>query len=228
MRADDDLRRRHAQGHLRLTPRFGAGLWDCELDCGRPSHVFATRWFAWDISGGRSRQIENGDPTASFNSNLASSACEFDPAATKSIYRPQWTQTCYDEAYDPTTMELSRIRASRGFTAQVNLQLTGAIGQRYSIGNHSATIRVWRTIPERAQVRRFGEHGNRFERDGAAVTIRETRLRTNSYYDGSYPLDRIRSLTTCLRFTRESRAITVVPDDPHPQFDLVEKVSADM
>jgi len=63
-------------------------------------------------------QIENGDPTASFNSNLDSSACQFDPAATKSIYRPQWTQTCYDEAYDPTTMVLSRIRGSRGLTAQ--------------------------------------------------------------------------------------------------------------
>src|SRR2546423_7809280 len=105
-------------------------------------HVFATRWFAWDISGGRSRQIENGSPSASFGSTLDTSACQFDPAATKSIYRPQWTQTCYDQAYDPTTMELSKIRGSRGLTAQVNLQLTGAVGQRYQIGNHSATIEV--------------------------------------------------------------------------------------
>jgi len=153
-----------------------AGLWDCELDCGG-KNVFATRWFAWDISGGRSRQIENGDPTASFGSTLATSACEFDPAATKSIYRPQWTQTCYDEAYDPTTMELSRIRGSRGLTAQVNLQSparlssdirSAATPRRLSLGE----------IPERAQVRRFGEHGNRLERERCCCHSSRTVLRT--------------------------------------------------
>src|SRR5882724_9168610 len=189
-------------------------------------HVFATRWFAWDISGGRSRQIENGDPTASFNSNLASSACEFDPAATKSIYRPQWTQTCYDEAYDPTTMELSRIRASRGFTAQVNLQLTGAIGQRYSIGNHSATIEFGGRF---RNAHKFDDSVNtEIDSNGTVLLSQFANAFTNhSYYDGSYPLGPNPKFDDVFAFYSANQGqFTVVPDDPSPQFDLVEKVSA--
>src|SRR5258707_2980765 len=189
-------------------------------------HVFATRWFAWDVSGGRSRQIENGDPTASFNSNLDSSACQFDPAATKSIYRPQWTQSCYDEAYDPTTMVLSRIRASRGLTAQVNLQATGAIGQRYSIGNHSATIEFGGRF---RNAHKFDDSVNtEIDSNGTVLLSQFANAFTNrSYYDASYPLGPNPKFDDVFAFYSQNKAnFSNAPDDISPQFDLVEKVSA--
>src|ERR1700741_1558228 len=64
-------------------------------------HVFTTTWYSWDASVSRSRQIENGDPQANFGSTLASSGCQFDPAATITIYRPQWNNQCFAEAYGP-------------------------------------------------------------------------------------------------------------------------------
>src|SRR5215472_15303778 len=63
-------------------------------------HVLSTTWYTWDISAGRSSQVgQVGDRTASFGSNLAASSCQFDPANTKNLYQPQWTPTCFTEAY---------------------------------------------------------------------------------------------------------------------------------
>jgi TonB-dependent receptor len=189
-------------------------------------HVFNTRWFAWDISGGRSRQIENGDPTASFDSTLSSSACQFDPAATKTIYRPQWTQSCYDEAYDQTTMSLSKIRASRGLTAQVNLQVTGAIGQRYTVGSHSATIEVGGRF---RNAHKFDDSvGTEIDPNGTVLLSQfPNGFMNHSYYDGSYPLGPNPKFDDVFAFYSANQGqFTSAPDDNSSQFDLVEKVSA--
>ena len=105
-------------------------------------HVFSSTWFAWDISAGRSRQIVNGDPSASFDSTLDTSACQYDPAATKSIYRPQFSAACFTEAYNPDNFVLNKIESNHGLTAQVNLQVTGAFAKRYHIGSHTSTVEV--------------------------------------------------------------------------------------
>lgn len=189
-------------------------------------HVFNTRWFAWDISGGRSRQIENGDPTASFDSNLGSGGCQFDPAATKSIYRPQWTQSCYDEAYDPNTMVLSKIRASRGLTAQVNLQVTGAIGQRYTLGGHSATIEFGGRF---RNAHKFDDSvGTEIDSNGTVLLSQFANGFTNhSYYDGSYPLGPNPKFDDVFAFYSANQGqFTQAADDNSGQFDLIEKVSA--
>ena len=189
-------------------------------------HVLSTRWFAWDISGGRSRQIENGDPTASFDSTLAGSACQFDPTSTKSIYRPQWTQSCFAEAYDPTTMQLSSIRASRGLTAQVNVQATGAMGQRYSIGNHSATIEFGGRF---RNAHKFDDSvGTEIDANGTVLLSQFANGFANrSYYDGSYPLGPNPKFDDVFAFYSANKGqFTNAPDDVSPQFDLIEKVSA--
>ncbi len=65
-------------------------------------HVRTTTWYAWDVSVSRSRQLGENDPTATFGTNLATSNCQYDPAANPSIYRPQWSQPCYTEAHNPS------------------------------------------------------------------------------------------------------------------------------
>jgi TonB-dependent receptor len=105
-------------------------------------HVLTSTWYSWDVSASRSRDISAAPGTASFGSTLATSNCEFDPAATKSVYRPQFTPACFSEAYDPTTMKLSDVQISHGLSAQVNLQVTGAMAKRYHIGSRLASIEI--------------------------------------------------------------------------------------
>jgi TonB-dependent receptor len=105
-------------------------------------HVLATTWYSWDISVSRSRDVDNAGGQANFGSTLSASNCEFDPANTKSIYRPQFTPPCFTEAYDPTTMTLGDIQIGHGKSAQLNLQFAGAMAKRYHIGSHQANIEI--------------------------------------------------------------------------------------
>jgi TonB-dependent receptor len=101
-------------------------------------HVLTSTWYAWDVSASRSRQVgQVGDQGASFAAtNLPSSACQFDPASTKDIHRPQWLPVCFTEAFNPSNYTLSGIFAYHGHSAQLNLQATGAMAKRYHLGSH--------------------------------------------------------------------------------------------
>jgi TonB-dependent receptor len=105
-------------------------------------HVLTSTWYSWDASISRSRDISRQDGQANFGSTLTSSTCQFDPASTTSIYRPQWTPACFTEAYDPTTMGLTDVQISHGQTAQLNVQLAGAMAKRYHLGSRLATIEI--------------------------------------------------------------------------------------
>jgi TonB-dependent receptor len=103
-------------------------------------HVLTSTWYSWDVSVGSS-YLDNILPgTASFGSTLSSSTCAFDPAATTNIFRPQWTPSCFAEAYDPTTMALSNVQIQHGQSAQLNFQVSGAMAKRYHLGSHLANL----------------------------------------------------------------------------------------
>jgi TonB-dependent receptor len=105
-------------------------------------HELGSSWYAWDVSGSRSYD-ENALPgTASFASTLSTSNCQFDPTASKSIYRPQFTPACFSEAYDPNAMQLGDIQIDHGQSAQVNFQATGAAAKRYHLGGKLSTIEI--------------------------------------------------------------------------------------
>jgi TonB-dependent receptor len=150
-------------------------------------HEFTSSWLAWDVSGSRS-YLENVQPgTASFGSTLASSNCEFDPAATKSIYRPQFTPACFTEAYDPTMMQLSDVQIDHGQSAQVNFQVTGAYARRYHVGGHLSTIEVG------GRFRNAHKYDNTFSIDYTSnndILLNQfpNGFTNDNYYDGSYRL----------------------------------------
>jgi len=84
-------------------------------------HVLTTTWYTWDISASRSRQIgQIGDRTASFNADgLPTSSCQYDLANTKSLYLPQWTPSCFTEAYtNQSNFPLHRMQINHGLTAR--------------------------------------------------------------------------------------------------------------
>jgi TonB-dependent receptor len=113
-------------------------------------HVFASTWAAWDVSVSRSQQIHSGgDEGASFATNATfnnlypnGSSCQFSPAATTKLYIPQWTPSCFSEAYAPANYDLANINTSVGKSPQLNLQFAGAVGKRYHLGSHLSTIEI--------------------------------------------------------------------------------------
>ena len=194
-------------------------------------HVRTSSWFAWDVSASRSRQLGENDPTASFRSNLASSSCTFDPAATKNIYLPQWAPVCYSEAHDPTTMSLDRIGgAAIGLTAQLNLQVTGAVAKNYHLGSHLSTIEVG------GKFRNEHKFDNSFTPDfsvPAGMTLLPLNTFPNvfsnsDYYNGAYPLGYNPGYRAVLAAfnTAMPGALSGPPVVSGNNFDLIEKVSA--
>ncbi len=108
-------------------------------------HVLGSTWFAWDVSGSFASENDNGYGGGSFGvpyPSTYSSPCTYDPAATGNSLAPRWASACYTEAYNSSLMYLNDVNISRGKTAQVNFQAAGAMGKRYHIGSHLATVEV--------------------------------------------------------------------------------------
>src|SRR5262249_11135954 len=150
-------------------------------------HEFTSSWLAWDVSGSRS-YLENVQPgTARFDSTLDSSNCAFDPSATKSIYRPQFTPVCFTEAYDPTTMQLSDLQIDHGQSAQVNFQFSGAYAKRYHLGGHLSTIEIG------GRFRNAHKYDNTFNidytpNDSILLSQFPNGFTNDNYYENSYQL----------------------------------------
>src|SRR5712672_4741587 len=150
-------------------------------------HVQTSTWFSWDAAVSRSRNVNNGAGQANFDSTLASSNCQYDPAATKDIYRPQWTPACNAEASDPSTFTLNRTQVGHGLSAQLNLQATGAVAKRYHIGSRQATIEVGGRF---RNAHKFDDTYNvRFTPNSTVLLSQFPNIfRNSNYYDGSYKL----------------------------------------
>jgi TonB-dependent receptor len=150
-------------------------------------HVFTSTWYSWDASISRSRDINALPGQASFGSTLTSSACQFDPAATTSIYRPQWTPACFSEAYDPTTMALNNVQISHGQTAQLNVQFAGAMAKRYHLGSHLANIEIGGKF---RNAHKFDNSYNISYAPNNTVLLSQfpNGLTNGNYYDGTYKL----------------------------------------
>ena len=197
-------------------------------------HVFTTSWLAWDASAARSSQLgQVGDRTASFNSNLAASSCQYDVAGTKSLYLPQWTPACFTEAYtNQSTLSLGRMQINHGLTAQLNLQGSAAVAKRYHLGSHLSTIEIG------GKFRNAHKFANTFTDNfspsgtGAPLLLSQfpNKLTNNNYYSGAYKLgpnpnffDIYKAFTADLAANPGNYTLT---QDASSQFDFIEKVSA--
>ncbi|HEX6463355.1 MAG TPA: TonB-dependent receptor [Vicinamibacterales bacterium] len=151
-------------------------------------HAFSSNLVSWDLSGGHSSFGNSSSSTASFDSTLDASACQYDPHATTNPYLPQFGSTCYGEAYAPANLTLSRITRSLGPSAQTNLQGAGSGARFYHVGSHVATIEV-------------GGKYRHESKDDRGYTVRYTPTtdipmtgfsnaltNTNYYLGGKYPL----------------------------------------
>ena len=168
-------------------------------------HVLASTWFSWDVSGSFASENDNGYGGGSFGVPYAStytSPCTYDPVATGNSLRPRWSQACYTEAYNTSLFDLNDVNISRGKTAQTNLQVAAAMGKRYHIGSHLATIEIGgkfrnahkydHSYTDDYAIPTVGGSGpdkNDFV-PGAAIipfSLFPSTFHNSNYYDGTYP-----------------------------------------
>jgi TonB-dependent receptor len=154
-------------------------------------HVLASTWFSWDVSGSWSGENDDGYGGADFgvSDTTSANACSYDPVATGNSLRPQWSSACFTEAYSTSIYTLSGLNISRGKTAQVNLQVAAAMGKRYHLGSHLATIEIG------GKFRNAHKYDHTYEDDYApaedtAIPFNDfpSSFKNRNYYDGTYKL----------------------------------------
>jgi TonB-dependent receptor len=190
-------------------------------------HVLTTTWFSWDLSVGRSHETDFGYGTANFSNSLATSSCQFNPAATTDIYRPQWSTACFTEAYNPANFTLSNIRSNLGQSAQVNLQASASMAKRYHLGSHLSTIEIGGKF---RNAHKFDDtYVDRLTPDSPVPFSTFPNVLTNhNYYRGSYQLGPNPGYQDVLAFANTHNVFTLNTTrgaDP-ANYDLVEKVGA--
>src|SRR5580700_4334721 len=223
-------------------PSFNTEIRDAHYQVGSlllgGSHVFEKYYVNWGISAALSRlynPINGGETITSFASTLTASNCEYDPAATKTVYRPQWTPACYAEAYDPTTMVVSQLEQSNhGQDAQLNLQAQVSFGRLYHIGSHSSQFETGFRI---RNAHKFDNSFDVFYLPNPGVNLPMSmflaKFNAGTYYDGSYPFGPLGSWDSVNRyfhanpgsFSIDPTQTTANGSNP-ANFDLVERVTA--
>jgi TonB-dependent receptor len=105
------------------------------------NHVLSHSYVRYQIAAAHSRfGGAAGNPGAAFKTH-AGSGCAYDPTATISQYRPQYTcAVAGDPIYDPSQYSLDTIDLTSGQATQLNLQANGAVGIVYHLGTHASTI----------------------------------------------------------------------------------------
>lgn len=193
-------------------------------------HVFATTWYAWDASVSRSSQVgQVGNNNANFAAtNLTTSNCQSLPSTTN-IYIPQWSPACFTEAYNPANFTLNDVSINKGMTAQLNLQVTGAVAKRYHLGSHLSTIEIG------GKFRNAHKFDNEFVDDwapNAANISMQTFPNTftnNNYYGGNYKLGWNPSFPDVFKYVQANPGqftFSNTAGGNSTNFDLIEKVSA--
>lgn len=206
------------------------------------NHVFPHSYLKYEIAGARSRfGGAAGNPGADFqpgpNSNLANlpPTCVYNPAATKSIYRPQYTgcATPGDSIYDPAQYVLQDINTTTGQSMQINLQAGAAMGIDYHIGSHASILEFGGQVRnEHKGQYAFSPTFDNFTGTPPSMTMFTTRFTNPDFYGGSYHMGPITSFDTILKWLEQNPgdlpldvAATHLNSDPG-NYNLEERVSA--
>lgn len=215
------------------TPSFSTQLRNPDIGIGSlvlgGRHDLTTTWFKWDLSVGRSFLGNSSSSTASFDSTLSSSDCQYDPTNTSNQYLPRWTAACYTEAYDPSGLTLHKITRDLGLTAQLNLQAAGSGAKRYHIGSKLATIEIGAKF---RNAHKFADTYTLTLKPTGTIPLSQfpNSLTNNSYYNGgNYNLGYNPSYENVIAYANANPSAFTSSNtqgqDPS-QFDLVEKVTA--
>ena len=193
----------------------------------------AGKWFFhWEASAARSRMlnpINGGESIVSFNFIPGTSNCQYDPAATKNPYHPQFTPACFSEMYDPTNFQLAGIsQASHGLAAQLNLQGSALAGRGYFIGSHAGVFQFGGWF---SNAHKFDDSfENDFAPNGTVLMSQFVNgYRNSNYYGGVYPFGPgigWQGVNAFLAANPSAFTMSSTAGGNSNNFDLIERISA--
>jgi len=166
------------------------------------NQVFNHAYVRYQIAAARSRfGAAAGNPGADFQpvpgSNLSNlTTCVYTPAATVSVYRPQWRGCDLpgSSVYDPTQYELQDINLTSGQSVQLNLQANGAVGIIYHVGGYASTFEFGGQIRnEHKGQYAYSPTYDNFTGSAPLMTQFTTSFTNPSFYGGSYKMGPITS-----------------------------------
>jgi TonB-dependent receptor len=205
------------------------------------NHILSKYYASWGLAASRSRvfnPINGGESIDTFSYAGPPSQCQYDPNATKSVYRPQWTPVCYTEAYNPTNFQLTTVEdAAHGQASQLNLQAQVSAGRIYQKGSHLGRFEMGFRI---RNAHKFDDSFENFYAPNPALNLNlpismfPTGLTDKNYYDRSYPLGPLASWDKVgAYFKANANNFILDPNNPSStygtnpaNFDLVERVTA--
>jgi TonB-dependent receptor len=205
------------------------------------NHVLSKYFVNWGLSASRARllnPINGGESIDTFSYVGPQSNCLYDPTATKSVYRPQWSPACYAEAYDPNNFQLTTVEdANHGQDSQLNLQGQVSGGRLYQLGSHLGRFETGFRI---RNAHKFDDSFENFYAPNPALNLNlpiasfPTGLTDKNYYGGSYPLGPLASWDKVHTYFKGNTGSFI--QDPNnasstygsnpANFDLVERVTA--
>lgn len=218
------------------TPVFGTQIRRPDISIGSVlvggKHVFGSAWVSWNVSAARSSLINQGDGLARFSSTLPASDCTFNPSATTGaqFYEPQFSPSCFTEAYNSSAYALTGLTINHGLSAQVNLQADAEMAKQYHIGSHLATFEFG------AKFRNAHKFDDSYQdsidpNSGVSVPISQfsSVFSNNNYYGGAYKLGPNPAFNDVLKFANANPGSFTSSSsqgvDPS-NYDLVEKVTS--
>ena len=202
-----------------------------------------SKWlFNWRLAASLSRQlapINGGESIATFQYAGSTSNCQYDPAATKNPYFPQFTPACFTEAYNPANFQLSSglnglppaiTDAKYGRAEQLNLEGTGSVARTYHLGSHPGTFEFG------ASLRNGHKFDDSYEFDYTAnnpaalpATMFLTSETSPHYYDDHYKYGYFVSWDKALAFLRANPGdftVSSTQGGNAANYNLIERVSA--
>jgi TonB-dependent receptor len=191
-------------------------------------HVLNSSWYSWNLSASRSKLENVAAGQANFSSTLDTSTCQFSPALTKDVYRPQWTPSCFTEAYNQSGYTLSRISQDFGLSAQLNLQADGALAKRYHAGSNVATIEIGGKFRNN---HKFDDtYSTRLNPNNDILLSQfQSRFSNQNYYGGSYQAGPNPAYQDVIKFANANlnafSSSSTQGVDP-ANYNLIEKVAA--
>jgi outer membrane receptor protein involved in Fe transport len=200
-------------------------------------HVFTSSWLAWDISAARSRMLASGgNGGAKFAWTGGAVNCFSDPAATATVYRPQFSPSCFTpgtgNVLDIANYQLSSFDLpSLGKSAQLNLLGSASYARNYHVGSHFGTFEFGGKV----------RNGHKFDdsygrsysvNDGIVIPVNQFagNFTDPNYYDKSYPFGPSNvDYTKVNAFVAANPGMFTFSGGPgvnSSNYDLVERVSA--
>jgi TonB-dependent receptor len=206
------------------------------------NHAIGTTLINWQFAVGRARMLHpigGGESHTIFNyfspgtdpvNNPPTSNCQYLPSATTNPYLPQFSPTCFSEAYDPANLKLNQIqRSDHGQTAQLNLEGTISVAKNYHLGSHTSTFETG------FYLRNAHKFDDSYEIDytpndvtAIPATMFLTNFHNSNYYGGHYKYGPGVSWEAVNAYlSANPNQFTVSTQIPNSNnFDLVERVTA--